>query len=303
MSRYPLTDAFSDLLGTPIRETGVNANAHCPFHTDRGPSLSMHLKEGAWQCHSCGARGNLQRLAQLLGENLAPEVGWGITKRSLHVEEERVMNFAPLANSLHARVRQHSGGMNMLKGYLRAKCGINAPKDMLDTWQHFVLGYDPEHERLSFPYRDDETVPMLKYRYFDGRKGSEDGSKRTPYNIDEGRGRGIVVIAEGETDTITLRKVTSKKMSAVGVIGIPGANVSVSQWELWGLDLLFARVLVLALDADDAGDKGCRNIIEAFGEEKCVRLKPTKGKDWSDAILEREDFVSRLREVCDDSLG
>lgn len=36
-----------------------NAQALCPFHDDRKPSLSVNLKNGLWQCFGCGASGDV----------------------------------------------------------------------------------------------------------------------------------------------------------------------------------------------------------------------------------------------------
>ena len=34
-------------------------NAHCPFHKDENPSLSLNLAKGIWNCHSCNASGGM----------------------------------------------------------------------------------------------------------------------------------------------------------------------------------------------------------------------------------------------------
>jgi RecA-family ATPase len=36
-----------------------SVNAHCPFHKDENPSLSLNLAKGIWNCHSCNASGGM----------------------------------------------------------------------------------------------------------------------------------------------------------------------------------------------------------------------------------------------------
>jgi hypothetical protein len=40
-----------------LRTGGDWASAHCPFHEDKNPSLSVNLIHGGFICHGCGANG------------------------------------------------------------------------------------------------------------------------------------------------------------------------------------------------------------------------------------------------------
>jgi len=40
-----------------LRIHGEWADAPCPFHEDKNPSLSVNLVHGGYLCHACGARG------------------------------------------------------------------------------------------------------------------------------------------------------------------------------------------------------------------------------------------------------
>lgn len=46
-------------LGTLQPGNNGNAQALCPFHDDREPSLSVNLKNGLWQCFGCRASGDV----------------------------------------------------------------------------------------------------------------------------------------------------------------------------------------------------------------------------------------------------
>ena len=45
---------------------GDNIIAQCPFHDDNNPSFSLNTKTGAFICFSCGARGEIHKLARRL---------------------------------------------------------------------------------------------------------------------------------------------------------------------------------------------------------------------------------------------
>jgi len=43
----------------PVKKTGKNYMAVCPFHNDRGPSLSISDEKGLFHCFGCGKSGNV----------------------------------------------------------------------------------------------------------------------------------------------------------------------------------------------------------------------------------------------------
>lgn len=56
------------------------AQAHCPFHQDRNPSLSVNLEHGGFRCFGCGASGGdvlafHQRLTGLPFRQAAQDLG------------------------------------------------------------------------------------------------------------------------------------------------------------------------------------------------------------------------------------
>lgn len=83
VSTIPLRDYITTTAGVKFRRAGINHLAHCPWHDDRRPSLSV--KEGAtlWYCHECKRGGNVvnffmeykQVSRQAALEALAKEIG------------------------------------------------------------------------------------------------------------------------------------------------------------------------------------------------------------------------------------
>ena len=273
---YALTETIQDLLGQTWGH-GINVMARCPLHEDQHPSLSIHSEEGLWKCHSCGEGGNIEKLAKIVGHEFDDE--WYQDRAINYVrnmgEPPVVHNFAPLANEMYEAGLSGKGD-RIIRSFCRDR------SISVDARHHFYLGWDGGN-RISFPYWDDDsrkhgTVHAIKYRDVSGRKSSEEGSIRSIYNVEGARGGANVVICEGESDTLLA---WSQAPEGIGVAGIPGASVSKSQWEQWALTFLWARRIMVALDADEAGDKGAEIAISVLGE-KAVRVRPDEGLDLTD---------------------
>ena len=272
---YALTETIEELIGQ-TRGTGINVMGHCPLHEDRTPSLSIHSEEGLWKCHSCGEGGDIEKLGKIVGHEFSDE--WYQDRAIVFVrnmgEPSVVHNFAPLANELYERGLKGNGD-RIIRAFIGDR-GISS-----DARHHFALGWDGN--RISFPYWGDDsrkqgTVHAIKYRDRNGYKSSEEGSKRSIYNVEGASGRQTVVICEGESDTLLA---WSRCPGDMGVCGIPGASVSKAQWENWALTFLWAERILVALDADEAGDKGAAMAISVLGE-KAERIRPDEGLDLTD---------------------
>ncbi|MCK5728976.1 MAG: DNA primase, partial [Methylococcales bacterium] len=42
----------------PLKKTGLNFMARCPFHDEKTPSFSANLKRQTYHCFGCGVGGN-----------------------------------------------------------------------------------------------------------------------------------------------------------------------------------------------------------------------------------------------------
>jgi DNA primase len=272
---YALTDTIEELLG-PSRGSAMNRMFSCPLHEDRTPSLSINMEEGLWKCHSCGEGGNIEKLGRIVGhefpESFYLDRAISFTKRMdvLPVQQ----NFGRLANELYERGLTGRGD-NAIRTFLRGR-GIHE-----EQRHRFTLGWDGG--RISFPYWEDDsrkngTAYAIKYRDLRGHKSSEEGSRRGIYNVESVSGSGRVLICEGETDTILAYDRLAK--TGIGVCGTPGASVSKQQWEQWALTFLWASDIMVALDADEAGDLGADRAIEVLGS-KARRVRPDDGLDLS----------------------
>lgn len=275
--RYALTDVIEEIVGKPIPERGENAMVRCPLHEDRRPSLSVNLESGVWVCFSCGERGKTGKLARVFNTIVD---GAEVALRSVRGIDQPVWeeetDFADLARALHERAKADQP--KSIVSYINAKGLVG------EVFTHFRLGWDGD--RIAMPYWDGEKCLGIKYRNLFGQKSSEKGSRRVIYNSDDIAGKAQVIVCEGESDTHAVWSQLRRDglTDTIAAVGIPGAMVSRSQWELWALDLMWANRVHIAWDADDAGDRGSAQAIEVLGD-KALRMRPTKGKDMAEHLL------------------
>lgn len=278
--KYALTELISDILGVPIRETRKDALVRCPFHDDRHASLSIDLEQGWWICFACGARGGIQSLATRMNREVNDaDLALRVYEGSVGALVEEPKNFAALAKELRANLYR-SRPDDVVRFIAERKLSPRVLREL-------GLGWDGH--RIAFPYYDDGEVFGIKYRDRFGNKTSETGSRRGIYNVNDVRFKPYVILCEGESDTLAVWSMLHEAYvpeitQKIGVGGIPGVSGSKSTWEVWALDLLWAKEVFVAFDADEAGDNGAILPMQALGD-KAVRLRPLQGKDMTDFFL------------------
>lgn len=271
--RYALTQSLSELFGTDIKERSVNALLLCPFHSEDSPSFSIHLNEGLWQCFGCGERGGLKKLYSKFGESMSRDTYHDMLINSLKIDNIDKKNFASIAIASQSAAQSSKEVMQY----------ISSRPISADAIRHFGLGWSNSKGAISIPYWDDGIVTGIKYRYASGKKTSETGSTFGIYNVDDIRAKRNVVICEGESDTHAMWSLLRDR-NGFGVAGISGGNHSQSTWALWAIDMMYAETVYIALDADEVGEAGYETATAVLGE-KCVRIRPTHGKDISEHII------------------
>lgn len=269
-----MRDELAALLNQVIPDGRENVMVHCPLHEDRRPSLSLNFTKGVWWCFACGRGGGVRRLAQMLGGELdAADLAIRTLRLSPDLPEP---DFAVHARNCADYLVDDMPIPNVITDYLRDR-GL--------SWAvvgEFDLGYDETKGAISIPYWDNGKCLSIQYRYPDGSKSQEPGGRRILYNVDALRGAEFVILCEGESDTHRMwTELNRAGYYEVAVGGVPGAASGNRRWELWSLDLLWAEKVLIAFDADEAGDKGAEIAIGALGD-KAVRLRPEGGKDWCD---------------------
>ncbi len=264
------------------RSHGVNQSYSCPYHEERHASFSINMEEGAWICFACGERGNFERLHRdITGRE--PGMEYLVKRAKANAGRTPVAgsDFTRLAQRYHADLELKRAQVR-LDDYRRAR-GI-----IPGFAESFGVGFDREKEALAFPYFWGGRAVAIKYRTASGAKYSEPQSDLTRlYNGDDVSGKGQVVICEGESDTHAAWSIYGSDDTR-GICGTSGASVSSETFAAIGLQLLFARRIGLAYDADEAGDRCAEIAMRVLGSDKCVRLRPTRGNDLCEAFLAGE---------------
>src|SRR3712207_4999297 len=123
-------------------------------------------------------------------------------------------------------------------------------------------------------------VVAVMGRYVDGRddpKGRDAGKKSLGVFATPGaRTRtGRLVITEAPIDALSL-----------AAAGVPALALGGTSWPDWLPSACAFRLVVLALDADKAGDDGCARLaaaLRAYGAT-IERWRPSGGKDWNELL-------------------
>jgi hypothetical protein len=257
-----------------VRKTPDGWAGACPAHEDKNPSLSVGLGDAGQILLRCFAGCSAEAVVAALGLRLAdlfPEKSTTPARAGVCPATELV----PVAEWLHS-----ARGL--------------PPTEVKRMW----AAQTPKGAAVVFRYEDADGRPL----YEKLRSISEKGFWRRPagkesvlYGLDhltgeDATGDERIVIVEGELDCHALWAV------GIGpVVSVPdGAGSRITE------DLLAPlapfREIIIATDADAAGDVLARKLAAALLPERCRRLRfelGTKGKDANDALRagwSRDDY-------------
>jgi DNA primase len=134
----------------PLKKTGNNYVARCPFHTEKTPSFSVSRKKQIFHCFGCGASGNaigfLMDFSHLdfveAVENLAAFAGVNVPRES--VEYKTAPKKEDL-NSLYAVMKQVTAFyVEQLRSDPKAVDYLRARGLKSEVIRDFMLGYAPD---------------------------------------------------------------------------------------------------------------------------------------------------------------
>ena len=277
---------------TGVKTSGSeNLMAKCPFHRksngelERTPSFSVSLTKGVWFCFGCQEKGNLWQLFNRLNRPIDPR-----TDAILQgLREYTTPSYDPLRPRLLEKLDEP-----LPEKVLGAfdEC----PVDLVDidgfsesTLQHFGVGYDRKHARITFPLRDITGVLIgisgrtivgehPRFKVYDkefadfGLPAREQIRKSTVmWNADKvyqeacfRRLTSPVVIVEGFKACMRVWDAGYKNVVAL-------LGVFLSDDQRWVLERIGAPV-ILMLDQNPAGMKGMMQAGEKLSKSLQVRV-------------------------------
>lgn len=243
-------------------------------------SVSVDLATGAWKCHRCGAKGKLKEWW-----TERPAHQWGQWSNRPFRELRRATALPPPPDPTPADLSWRAplhGLTNIFwmasESYLEGR-GIPSEVAHQAGARHADSWFG--RPAVVFPVRDREgRLVAACGRYIDGQENPKArtagplrcGVFQTPGALD---GK-VVVITEAPLDALSL---AACGLPAVALVGV--------SWPGWlPLACAFKRVL-LATDADEAGDTAAEKLAAALRSTgaRLERLRPGGGgKDWNELL-------------------
>ncbi|MCP3680956.1 MAG: DNA primase [Gammaproteobacteria bacterium] len=131
----------------PLKRSGVNYQACCPFHQEKTPSFSVNGNKQFYYCFGCGAGGNaISFMMNYLNysfietlENLSSQCGMTVPRQTETTERQRLgESLYVLMDQVTTFYQQQLSGHDSAKRYLSEQRGLSA--EIIDK---FRLGYAP----------------------------------------------------------------------------------------------------------------------------------------------------------------
>lgn len=241
---------------------GDEAYALCPAHDDRRPSWSIHLGTGRHYCFSCGFKGGLASLAELL---------LGITpgQARLWVRRERLragVILTPPVSQLPAPApwRYTEAALYAFEDVPAEQ--LSARRVTAQACRDYEIRWDLHHDCFILPIRDAENGALLGWqekneRLFRNRPRAV-AKSRSLFGFRSAEHGGRAILVESPLDAARLLSAGFR-----GAVSSFGVSVSHPQ-----LSALFKRdgQIVLALDNDAAGVRETLRILGDYLSRRVV---------------------------------
>ena len=267
--------------------------------------LSINRQTGAWRCHRCGESGKIkemweqpsplsrrerarQGLARIFDAHPTPPLvsaqrveGTGENQLELSAQQPEMASWKRDLRDLHpldgtsGALYLHRRGLSFeeasVAGARFCACFLGRPA-------------------VVFPLRDQNGgLRGAHARYVDGRdrpKARTLGDKRQSLFTTRGAldlELPALILTEAPLDALSLAEA-----------GYPAVAVCGTQAPTWMHRACAFRRVLLAFDADDAGDRAADALtppLESFGA-RCERLRPENAKDWNEVFLSGRDALA-----------
>jgi Toprim-like len=244
----------------------------------RHRSLCSNTETGAWMCHRCGERG-------LLGEY------WNYSPRVLNLRPQWIGDgvFGPSAPRIDAvifgcefdwrRVWRTSNRLRGTPGEIFLERRGILTRFAESSGARFSAAWYGRPAVL-FPVNDYcGNLVAVSGRFVDsGRHLKTQAAGRislgvfsTPNALEST----VIAVVEGPIDALSLALC---RVPAVAMLG--------TSWAEWLPQSLSSKCILIATDADKAGDDAAQRLHEAITGHVCqaLRLRPICGKDWNDVL-------------------
>lgn len=276
------------ILFSTMKDTNDNIMITCPMHKngqERSPSCGVHKKTGLVHCFTCGYSVTLsEMISNVFGRNDCGIFGreWlrkNFTEIAVEERDELKLNLArkSLKHEFHSYVPDIVLEQYRYTHPYMYKRGLT--DDVIDK---FDIGYDIETECLTFPVRDKNGNCLfvarrsVKDKYFHYPSGAH----KPLYGVYEMDSISPVYVCESMFNALSLVTI------GCNAVALNGTG-SKEQYE--ELRRLPNRHIILALDNDEAGNRGMNKIANYLKDSKILySLSYKDSRDINDLLLDRE---------------
>ena len=254
-----------------------DARTRCPDCSDARKkkniktfSITIKPEHALYHCHHCGLSGSFRR------------------KKFYEAHMNEPQKVVKLPTQLNYNVDQ-------IKEFF---AGRGVTLDNLDALPAMTTGTKmfrgEEKAAVGFVYGPRENPTAIKWRSIDGKGFTCDGAPRAFYGIEQiDDGEEQLTIVEGECDVIALASVGIKAVSCPNGAPIKVSSHRIDPEEDKKFNFIWnererleqCKKIILATDADEAGEALAEEIARRVGRAKCWRVKfPESVKDGNDAV-------------------
>lgn len=272
----------------------------CPICGQKKPidaphrSMAVNTESGSYFCHRCQAKGRLREFweARLITPKkqqtrLKINAQFSLNGKPEIKEEQKTENLAEKMSKYQLEFLHSPAEMYLLNRSISTEIAMKAGCGYAGSWEHWeksgekwvLKGTD---QRVVFPIYDvlGNLVAIhgraINSDHFASAKITR-GDKSNGIFLSDAQAlkNEVVAVCEGAIDAMAL---------AVG--GIPAVAMTGTTPPNWFYRKMAFRKILIATDADEAGDKSAYNLrleLEARGT-KTLRLRCKNSKDWGETL-------------------
>lgn len=225
----------------------------CPL-CDAGPGhFYINQAKEIFYCHKCNERGHILSLKKRLGD--LPAIAH-ISEFSKGKAQAKTIDLS-VVDKYHKALLENPAALS----YLTQERAFT-----LETIKKFKLGF---HDgTITIPHFREGVCLNIKSRKLQPNGGNkyfrEDGCASILFNVDGVKGKGWVLLTEGEFDAIALDQLGFPAVAATG-----GVDFFPDEW----IDPLeeFSQVFI-SFDMDEAGRKGAEKVADKLGQYRSMNV-------------------------------
>lgn len=278
-----------------FRTVNENIIAQCPFHKEgqeRNPSGGFRTEDGFFHCFGCGeSRPFYKVIEQIIRDD---SIKW---MNNYYSSEKREVSFIPKKEvkkkerekiDLFSTEEKNYVPEEELNKYARFHPYMKERKLTLEVIKKYKVGFDAETNSITFPVRDSKGNILfiarrnVNSKFFNYPKDVEKplyGYFELLEEIKKGKEVKEIFITESIIDCLNL---VGAGYDAVALNGVGSRH----QIEL--IKKLPFRKVILALDNDEAGEKGKKNIKQKVNNKIFYEVKIPDGKKDINDLTEEE---------------